>query len=303
MPGRLNPLADTVEYCTLSHCWGNGNFFQLRNENYRDLYIFIPYNLLSKTFRDAIYAAYTLGFSYIWIDSLCIVQGDKEDWAKEVGSMSTVYANSSLNLAATSTKRGDGFFTTRQPWNVLPCLTRPLHHDKDLALCYTPLWSRSIELSALARRAWVTQELFPAPRTLYFGQSQLFFECSEGPCCETFPWDPKTFRAPLLQSMSKNKHAGLFQMWDSVVYFYSHASLSFDSDKLVAISGVARHLSDKAFEVPLHFLGKCVAGLWRDNMEYQLLWHIGIDDYEAQYGHQPSQYRAPSWSWAALKAP
>ncbi|KAH8600655.1 heterokaryon incompatibility protein-domain-containing protein [Bisporella sp. PMI_857] len=287
-------LADTVEYCTLSHCWGDGNFLQLQKGNYKDFYSLIPYDLLSKTFRDAIYAANILGFSYIWIDSLCIVQGDKEDWAREAGTMSNVYANSSLNLAATSARRDDGLFTTRQPSKILPCLTRPLHHDiKEMVLFDRELWQLSIEASVLARRAWVVQELFLAPRTLYFGQDQLFWECSEGSCCETFPWDPITFYTPIAKSVAKSERGDLSCTWDSLLLFYSHASLSFGSDMLVAISGIARHLSNRG-------LGEYVAGLWRNGIEHQLLWRTG-SLYTIQYGHLPLQYRAPSWSWAALE--
>lgn len=42
-----------------------------------------------------------LGVRYIWIDALCILQGDKSDWEKESTTMANVYSNSILTIAAT----------------------------------------------------------------------------------------------------------------------------------------------------------------------------------------------------------
>jgi hypothetical protein len=35
------------------------------------------------TFRGAIEMTRKLGFRYLWIDSLCIVQNDEDDWKQE----------------------------------------------------------------------------------------------------------------------------------------------------------------------------------------------------------------------------
>lgn len=116
LPGR-------VEYCTLSHCWGDFDFLKLTRANYEEFCRLIPYNSLSKTFQDAIYAAYRLGFEYIWIDSHCIIQNDEDDWGREATTMGNVYAGSSFNLSATSSVNGlGGLFRTRNPQAVLPCL-------------------------------------------------------------------------------------------------------------------------------------------------------------------------------------
>jgi hypothetical protein len=43
------------------------------------------------TFRDAFDLSNRLGISYLWIDSLCIIQDDDEDWQRESSSMGLVY--------------------------------------------------------------------------------------------------------------------------------------------------------------------------------------------------------------------
>lgn len=56
---------------------------------------------LPRTFEDAIAFARKLRIRYLWIDSLCIIQGDTEDWQMECSIMDKVYQNSFCNLAAT----------------------------------------------------------------------------------------------------------------------------------------------------------------------------------------------------------
>ncbi|KAL2198563.1 hypothetical protein P885DRAFT_59121 [Corynascus similis CBS 632.67] len=69
---------------------------------------------LPKTFRDAVVMTLCLGVRYLWIDSLCIVQDDAEDWAREAGQMAKVYRNAYLTLnAATSDADTEGFLRPR----------------------------------------------------------------------------------------------------------------------------------------------------------------------------------------------
>jgi hypothetical protein len=56
----------------------------------------IPWDRLSKTFRDAILVTRELGLQYLWIDSLCIIQDDANDWAIESAKMANVYGDAHL---------------------------------------------------------------------------------------------------------------------------------------------------------------------------------------------------------------
>ena len=54
-----------------------------------------------------------LNIQYIWIDSLCIIQDDDEDWEKEAAVMGFVYANAYLTISASSsTDDASGCFPT-----------------------------------------------------------------------------------------------------------------------------------------------------------------------------------------------
>ncbi|CAE7186803.1 HET domain protein pin-c2 [Pyrenophora teres f. teres] len=62
---------------------------------------------LTKTFQEAVQTTRALGIRYLWIDSLCIIQGDPDDWAREASQMSLVYQNALITIAAAASKSGD----------------------------------------------------------------------------------------------------------------------------------------------------------------------------------------------------
>jgi hypothetical protein len=81
-------LGDTLNqdtpYVTLSHCWGsNTQVMNLQKCNLQSFLHLIPPEVLPNTFQEFFDIARYLDFRYIWIDSLCIVQDDLDDWAPE----------------------------------------------------------------------------------------------------------------------------------------------------------------------------------------------------------------------------
>lgn len=51
-----------------------------------------------------------LGIRYLWIDSLCIIQGCREDWEREAQRMEDVFAGAYCTLAATSAANSEAGF-------------------------------------------------------------------------------------------------------------------------------------------------------------------------------------------------
>jgi hypothetical protein len=76
-----------IEYCTLSHCWGGADIFRLLISNLSELKFGLQIAYLPRTFREAIFVAKTLGYRFLWIDCLCIIQDSLEDWKYEAGRM------------------------------------------------------------------------------------------------------------------------------------------------------------------------------------------------------------------------
>ncbi|KAF3003761.1 hypothetical protein E8E13_009886 [Curvularia kusanoi] len=96
------------------------------------------------------------------------------------------------------------------------------------------------------------------------------------------------------------------ELWCRIVEVYSKTSISKDSDKLVALSGMARMMAHKIGSGPEQ-PAVYAAGLWEDYLESQLLWQVepiwrdanGTFENESE---TPDIYCAPSWSWASVKA-
>ncbi|KAN0122868.1 Heterokaryon incompatibility protein (HET) domain containing protein [Hyaloscypha variabilis] len=115
-------LRRPVEYAALSHCWGDiKDKIVLTSEKLLAFQKELPDLQRLQTFQHAIIAAKKLGFQYIWIDSLCIIQGSDEDWSKEASLMSSVYKYATLTITATSaTDDTEGCFFNRDIKNYFP---------------------------------------------------------------------------------------------------------------------------------------------------------------------------------------
>jgi hypothetical protein len=74
-------------YLALSHRWGAspnlGEYFCTCKYNIDEHQQGMDVANFPKTFRDAINITRALGVPYLWIDSLCIIQDDQEDWKQE----------------------------------------------------------------------------------------------------------------------------------------------------------------------------------------------------------------------------
>jgi len=103
--GEILPfLAETRgkrgSYLTLSHRWGKHLKTETTEDNIHRFKQALPMDELPQTFKDAIMVTRRLGFRYIWIDSLCIIQHDEEDWLRESAKMGDIFESSSCTLAA-----------------------------------------------------------------------------------------------------------------------------------------------------------------------------------------------------------
>ena len=302
---------------TLSHRWGNASFLQLTLSNLSDLVKGFSIADLPQTFQDAIAVVRRLGCTYIWIDSLCIIQDSKEDWSHEAGLMGKVYANSHCNIAATwNSSSDDGLFTERNVPRVEGIFVSPQWADLKSSTTFRVvdygLWESLITSAGLNQRAWVVQERLLAPRVLHFGLTQLAWECHEVDACESYPTN-----LPVAQQNARTMQKGLdpdidgkelqlrgdsrysinlrtYHVWQKMVTAYTAGELTVASDKLVAISGLATNMQILLQDI---YLG----GLWKRTLASDLLWKVnGGKQANGLFSTRAEQYRAPTWSWAAL---
>lgn len=144
---------------------------------------------LPETFRDAISVTRKLGFRYLWIDALCIIQDSNEDWEREASKMASVYKNCPLMLSATdATNSHGGLFRDRND-NVLFKISDHVSRRcgfPEGTYAHSPRlgFESAVSKSALSQRGWTLQESVLAPVVVHFCYKQIFWECRQAQISE-----------------------------------------------------------------------------------------------------------------------
>lgn len=308
----------STPYMSLSYCWGALQPIKLLQETEASLLEGIQVDELPKTFQDAVAVTRRCAISYLWIDCLCIRQDDAEDWATESLLMHQVYTNSYLNISADwGENSSTGLFQERDPLkhSFTPLRLHPKivqifeerNNESDVfcQLFSHFMWRDNVEESHISTRGWVLQERYLSPRVLHFGSKQLFWECRQSQVSESYPFErpdfdngdlplrlKKRMTLPSQSEMLGEYEAFWHTSWKNVIGNYASTRLTKPGDKLMAISGIAKDFGMKLQVVNDEYL----AGLWRRDLHVQLLWFA----VSRPQRHRPTQYRAPTWSWAAI---
>ncbi|KAJ2982832.1 hypothetical protein NUW58_g6358 [Xylaria curta] len=95
-------------YVALSHCWGRKPLPRLTIDTVEKKKVNVPWESLPKTFQDVILVARGIDVEYVWIDSLCIIQDDEQDWETEAAKMSLIYEGALMVMAATASGDSSG---------------------------------------------------------------------------------------------------------------------------------------------------------------------------------------------------
>ncbi|XXH04880.1 hypothetical protein Hte_011302 [Hypoxylon texense] len=288
-------VQEDAPFAALSYCWGDSEPLRTQKDSIESHMAVIPLEDLPATLEDAVAVVRALGLRYIWIDSLCIVQDDGADWERESAQMDNVYGNAELVLAAAAAFSAcDGFLRDRgRSGSHVGCASLTLDAKADpIETKYRLVTKRPhAEDCHIDGRAWPFQERLLARRYLAYTEHEMRWECREDSLCE-YAWafpeqEPGAWRYDLANKLDEIATlSGLMDFWrDDVLPGYTSKELTVHSDKLVALSGVASRFQRKHGDTYL-------AGLWREDLIYGLLWR-------AEEG-MPENFYAPSWSWTSV---
>ncbi|MCJ1415394.1 hypothetical protein MMC32_001726 [Xylographa parallela] len=337
----IEPKGETGRYLALSHCWGSvDDAFSTTKDNIaKRISEGIEICKLPKNFQDATAFTRRLGYHYLWIDSLCILQHDQDDWACEASKMAWYYSNAILTLVVADAFTCHVGFLSVRNHSTSPsipgegeeyyCLREALREDCDLNMT-----------APISRRAWTLQERLISPRVVHFTRDQLLWHCREDEWAEGYVHNTHRSHNEFRLGCQKAGHfidreegdaywrsrssdpdykpffdtEFAAETWYNCVSEYTTRSLSMPSDKLAAISGLA-----EKYAVPE--LGQYLAGLWEQDIFRGLAWtrvktgersesqymsYIAIKakrTLAARSFKPPLLYRAPSWSWASVNGP
>jgi hypothetical protein len=189
-------IGQVKHYVALSHCWGK--VWEKLTDDEKDKWSTttrakegrmkgFQVDELLQTFRDAITVTQELGQQYLWIDSLCIIQDDPEDWKTESEKMDAVFQNAYCTIAATSAKDSTEGFLNRPEEKYSQYVIVPKSSDGKVDICTSidDDFDGDVIKGVLNQRAWVLQERALSRRTIHFTKRQTYWECGGGVRCET----------------------------------------------------------------------------------------------------------------------
>jgi hypothetical protein len=123
-------------------------------------------------------------------------------------------------------------------------------------------------------------------RILSCQKEQLVWECKAG---------KQYMNGPVkVQQLQTNR------TWEQCIEQYTHRSLTFPDDRLMAISGYAK-LKHREYQLRggTSSLNRYLAGLWEVYLVDHMLWIFKIKPPPSR----PTFYRSPTWSWAPINGP
>lgn len=331
------PPGTTGKYIALSYCWGDGGGLKAIKTNLSRLRRAVDEDELPATIQDAIELARFLGVQYLWVDALCIIQDDTQDWVHESAQMSNVYAQAFLTISASSvaSSRFSFLHQSRRNHEALFRLQEDDTSDQqqDTAVNDTGamLAARRSPLSGFHQdpargivdpsmcRAWTLQEYILSTRVVSFSTDEMQWTCRTLRACEC--GNPEKLNYPRMEELQRRleteKHGEVgedpgrgrlkrmstcLNFWIEVVEAYCRRELSWMRDKLPALSGVASEFVRISDKEELAATGdtpplRYLAGLWDTGIHGQLCWRV----IHSRHDRHVEEYRAPTWSWASAE--
>ncbi|KAL0469438.1 heterokaryon incompatibility protein domain-containing protein [Neurospora intermedia] len=180
-------LGDTP-YVTLSYVWGTTQQAMLRRENIRQLKL--PgclHGATAQTITDAIIFTSDMGYRYLWVDALCIIQNDDADKMCQLQIMGDIYKNAVFTIvAAAGEDSGSGLAGLRTPRTAIQRKVQV----KRAGPQEMPLWLISTVMPHTGHscqpcthglpwqtRGWTLQEIALSQRVFIFTGEQLLWSC------------------------------------------------------------------------------------------------------------------------------
>lgn len=284
-------------YIALSHKWGTSRPMRTLRGNIDKLSERIDFTHLPKTFQDVVLVTRKLGIRYLWIDSLCIVQDDEEDWRREAQQMANIFRQAYCTIAAASASgSSDGFLNprTERRWFKLS----DKEDDNPTYLYASEVvanFNRDVVDGPLNERAWVFQERTLSSRIIHFTTEQIYLECGYGCICEnmTYSFKPLTllgscrFPEPNPGYPRRTKESAFEETFTK----FTTLAITFESDRPLAVAGLEQRLAqfygtESTYGIVHAFLAR---SLFWNRAGAKRLKHIKFLE----------AHPVPSWSWMA----
>ncbi|KAI9683734.1 MAG: hypothetical protein M1822_005924 [Bathelium mastoideum] len=286
-----------TKYVALSHKWGDmPNKALTTKQNIEQRTKRILTSELPLNFKNAIAITRALDCTYLWIDSLCILQGPDGDFDRQADKMQEVFSGAYFIMAACSAKNAtDGFLQERKPQYV--------KMGEVFISAVTNDFERHVLNSPLSRRGWVLQERALARRTIFFTKTQMYWECGDGIRCEALAKMKNDMVAFLgdanfpSYTIGPKRTAGeQIELFLGLFQDYTRLEFSHPEDRPFAIDGLMQRLNGT-------LKTKSLAGLFESFWGRCLLWQRadGAGPLKKIVYKDQTRKAPPTWSWMAFE--
>ncbi|TVY73672.1 hypothetical protein Focb16_v005233 [Fusarium oxysporum f. sp. cubense] len=282
-----------VKYAALSYCWGNADDAayqpKTNSANLSERLGGFGIDTMSPVVRDAIITCEALGMRYLWVDALCILQGkaDIADWDVESQKMSDIFRNAYITLCPSSSNScREGFLGQRQRHPGIrvktPITSNAVFQNESREFSIIPYEVKAITPSFMFTfeftdskwysRAWVWQEVNFSARLVIFSPTFVFFRCPEILICENGARKETTIVQKGLGEYHSKRYqdAQPFAFFRTCVESISTMDISFESDRLAAVAGVAKQVSQATGS-------EYAAGLWVEDICKDLIFTRNLE--------------------------
>jgi hypothetical protein len=291
------------QYAAVSYCWGmSPSFLTLTRSTRRHLLEGIEISDLPRTWEETIQILRELSIQYLWIDALCIMQDDEEDWKRESASMSQIFGAAMLTISATASFNADEGLFRERPNALVKGVTLPLQSTTGsswrLSYAGSDPGLPRFNSYPIAKRGWTLQEWLLSSRMLHFTDNIVSWECLEGSASEydttiqSYSPQNQTLKANVSKLMTQPTGSFDFHtVWNDILYDYTRRGFTNPGDKLFALQGLEKEFSSRFAMKDVY-----VAGMWKGTLLTDLLWATAeLKESKANLSI------APSWSWAAVE--
>lgn len=300
-----------LKYVALSYCWGPGESqLTTTTATLYDRQAGISEPEMPAVLRDAIQVIKALGFSFLWIDALCILQDEESDWEQQCSEMHNIYGSAQVTLCVANSRSCDeGFLQPTSPRVRLPVQSlRASDMTSSFLVQYNGSLSngrfiqngalieswefiyRDMEESLWNKRGWVFQEKTLSTRRLMFGRCNVYFECDDIQHARGIGIPSNRYDPNISKYLAEKDLNDVYYFWDrDILLHYSECdatTFTYAGDVLPALSGLARLFSNRLTDV-------YYAGHWERDLYRSLSW---MGPLVRSHSPRPDGLVIPSWS-------
>ncbi|KAK3493452.1 heterokaryon incompatibility protein-domain-containing protein [Neurospora crassa] len=314
-----------VPYVALSYVWGRVKVFKTCEKDIDKLRL--PGGVEEKKFlfprsiRDAMTLAQKIGYRYIWIDSICIIQDDDTDTYQnldkrhQIGQMGKIYQYADLTIVAASGEDANAGLPGVEA-GTREARQKEVKISEDLGIVNRSVaWPDALLKTTWEQRGWTYQERILSLRYMYFVDDTVHFQCQRATWSEDFAAECRDLDltaadqvvnfsivpSEVPPTVELRPHLK-FQLkrYPELVGQYTCRNMTFITDRVNGIQGILNVIKDHFFSQNVEFVHGMPTG---ELLHPGLLWRPRREPKRIHMDEKTERPLWPSWAWAGWTIP